>query len=89
VVDVALNELPYVKEMLEQTSKELARKEIDLDMVKTRITSLQEEENRRRNRIFTLHSSSYYVENSSTNATPYYSAPRQPSSLPYWPSGKS
>ena len=86
-VDVALNELPYVKERLEQTSKELARKEVDLDMVKTRISSLEEEEYRRRNRIFTLPSSSYYIENPSTNATPYYSAPRQPSSLPYWSSG--
>jgi predicted DNA-binding protein YlxM (UPF0122 family) len=87
VVDVALNKLPYVKEMLEQTSKILARRQVDLDMVETRISSLEEEENRRRNRIFTLPSSSYYVENSSTNATPYYSAPRQSPSLPYWSSG--
>jgi hypothetical protein len=87
VVDVALNQLPYVKEMLEQTSKALARKQVDLDMIKTRISSLEEEENRRRNRIFTLPSSSYYVENSSTNATPYYSAPRQSPSLPYRSSG--
>jgi predicted DNA-binding protein YlxM (UPF0122 family) len=87
VADVALNKLPYVKEMLEQTSKVLARRQVDLDMVETRISSLEEEENRRRNRIFTLPSSSYYVENSSTNATPYYSAPRQSPSLPYWSSG--
>jgi hypothetical protein len=87
VVDVALNQLPYVKEMLEQTSKALARKQVDLDMIKTRISSLEEEENRRRNRIFTLPSSSYYVENSSTNATPYYSASRQSPSLPYRSSG--
>jgi transposase len=87
VVDVALNELPYVKERLEQTSKALARKQVELDMVKVRISSLEEEENRRRNRIFTLPSSSYYVENSSTNATPYYSASRQSPSLPYWSSG--
>jgi hypothetical protein len=87
VVDVALNELPYVKEQLEQTSKALARKQVELDMIKVRISSLEEEENRRRNRIFTLPSSSYYVENSSTNATPYYSAPRQSPSLPYWSSG--
>jgi hypothetical protein len=87
VVDVALNQLPYVKEMLEQTSKALARKQVDLDMIKTRISSLEEEENRRRNRIFTLPSSSYYVENSSTNATPYYSAPGQSPSLPYRSSG--
>jgi hypothetical protein len=87
VVDVALNQLPYVKEMLEQTSKALARKQVDLDMIKTRISSLEEEENGRRNRIFTLPSSSYYVENSSTNATPYYSAPRQSPSLPYRSSG--
>jgi predicted DNA-binding protein YlxM (UPF0122 family)/DNA-binding transcriptional MerR regulator len=87
VVDVALNELPYVKEMLEQTSKLLARKQLELDMIEARINSLKEEENRRRNRIFTLPSSSYHIENSSTNATPYYSAPRQSPSLPYWSTG--
>jgi transcriptional regulator with XRE-family HTH domain len=87
VVDVALNKLPYMKEMLEQTSKLLARKQVELDMLEARINSLKEEENRRRNRIFTLPSSSYYVENSSTNTTPYYSAPSQSPSLPYWPSG--
>jgi transposase len=87
VVDVALNDLPYVKEMLEQTSKLLARKQVELDMLEARINSLKEEENRRRNRIFTLPSSSYYIENSSANANPYYSSPRQSPSLPYWPSG--
>jgi hypothetical protein len=87
VVDISLNILPEMEWKLEQTSKALARKEVDLDMVETRISSLEEEENRRRNRIFTLPSSSYYVENSSTNATPYYSAPRTLPSLPYWSSG--
>jgi transposase-like protein len=82
VVDIALNKLPYMKQMLEETTKAVARKQFELDMIKTRITALEEEENRRRNRIFTLPSSSYYVENSSTNATPYYSASRQPPSLP-------
>jgi hypothetical protein len=86
VVDINLNILPEMELKLEQTSRALARKEVDLDMVETRISSLEEEENRRRNRIFTLPSSSYYVENSSMNATPYYSAPRQSPSLPYWSS---
>jgi hypothetical protein len=85
--DINLNILPEMEWKLEQTSKALARKEVDLDMIKTRISALEEEEIRRRNRIFTLPSSSYYVENSSTNATPYYSAPGQPPSLPYWSSG--
>jgi hypothetical protein len=49
---------------LEQTTKALARKEVDLDMIKGRISSLEEEEKRRRNRIVTLPPSSYYyVEN--------------------------
>jgi hypothetical protein len=57
-------------------------------MIKCRISALEEEENRRRNRIFTLPSSSYYVENSTTNAIPYnYSASRQPPSIPYQSSG--
>jgi DNA-binding Lrp family transcriptional regulator len=76
VVDIDLNRLPDMKQMLEETTKAVARKQLELE-------ALEEEENRRRNRIFTLPSSSYYVENSSTNATPYYSAPRQSPSLPY------
>jgi hypothetical protein len=86
VVDINLNILPDMKRELDETCKALARKQVDMDMMKTRISSLEEEENRRRNRIFTLPSSSYYVENFSTNATPYYSSPRQSPSLPYWSS---
>jgi predicted DNA-binding protein YlxM (UPF0122 family) len=86
-VDINLNILPDMKRELDETCKVLARKQVELDMLKVRISSLEEEENRRRNRIFILPSSSYYVENSSTNATPYYSAPRQSPSLPYWSSG--
>jgi hypothetical protein len=52
-------------------------------VIKGRISSLEEEEKRRRQRIVTLHPSSYYVENSAPNALPYYSASRQPPSLPY------
>jgi hypothetical protein len=49
---------------LEQTTKALARKEVDLDMIKGRISSLEEEEKRRRGRMITLPPSSYhYVEN--------------------------
>ena len=89
VVDINLNILPDMERRLEQTTKALARKEVDLDMIKGRISSLEEEEKRRRNRIVTLpRSSYYYVENPATNAIPYYSASRQPPSLPYHqPSG--
>ena len=93
VVDINLNILPEMEWKLEQTSKALARKEVDLDMIETRISSLEEEGNRRRrNRIVTLPPSSYhYVENRenlSMNAFPYHSDPTStPSSLPYWPSG--
>jgi transposase len=86
-VDIDLNILPDMERRLEQTTKALARKEVDLDMIKDRISSL-EEEKRRRNRIVTLPPSYYrYVENPATNAIPYYSASRQPPSLPYQPSG--
>jgi hypothetical protein len=87
VVDINLNILPDMKRELHETCKVLDRKQVELDMIDTRISSLEEEENRRRNRIFTLPSSSYYVENSSTNAIPYYTAPGQLHSLPYWSSG--
>jgi transposase len=87
VVDINLNILPEMKRKLgdmkrelDETCKALARKQVELDILK-------EEEKRRTNRIFTLPSSSYYVENSPTNATPYFSAPRQPPSLPFWSSG--
>ena len=87
-VDIDLNILPDMERRLEQTSKALARKEVDLDMIKGRISSLEEEEKRRRNRIVTLpRSSYYYVDNPTSNAIPYYSATRQPPSLPYPPSG--
>ena len=91
VVDIDLNILPDMERRLEQTTKALARKEVDLDMIKRRISSLEEEEKRRRNRIVTLPPSSYhYVENRENlamNAFPYHSDPTQTrSSLPYWPS---
>jgi hypothetical protein len=53
VVDIDLNKLPYMKQMLEETTKAVARKQLELDILETRISSLKEEENRRRNRIFT------------------------------------
>jgi hypothetical protein len=88
VLDIALNILPNMERRLEQTTKALARKEVDLDMIKDRISSLEEEEKRRRGGIVTLPPSSYsYVENPATNAIPYYSASRQPPSLPYPSSG--
>jgi hypothetical protein len=92
VVDIDLNILPDMERRLEQTTKALARKEVDLDMIKNHISSLEEEEKRRRNRIVTLPPSSYHNvenrENLAMNAFPYYSDPTStPSLLPYWPSG--
>jgi hypothetical protein len=88
-IDIDLNILPDMERRLEQTTKALARKEVDLDMIKGRINSLEEEEKRRRNRIVTLpRSSYYYVDNPASNALPYYyPASSQPPSLPYPPSG--
>jgi cytidylate kinase len=86
VVDINLNILPEMKEELDQTCKELAKRQLDLDMIKVRISSLEEEENRRRNRIVTLPPSSYrYAENRDNptmNPFPYNYEP----SLPYWSS---
>src|SRR5919106_437843 len=80
-LDINLNILPDMERELDQTCKALAKKQVDLDILK-------EEENRIRNRIVTLPPSSYhYVDNPATNAFPYYSASRQSPSLPYWPSG--
>jgi hypothetical protein len=72
--------------ILEQTTKAVARKQVDAEHLEKRICFLEEEEKRRK-RIVTLPPSSYYVENSAPNALPYYySASRQSSSLPNWPS---
>jgi transposase len=100
VVDINLNILPDMKiklddmkRELDETCKALARKQVELDMMKVRISALEEEENRRRNRIITLPPSSYrYVdrENLATNPLSYHSDPTStPSSLPYWSSGNS
>lgn len=90
VVDINLNVLPEMKEELDQTRKEIAKKQVDLDMIKIRISSLEEEEIRRKNGIVTLPPSSYrYVDNPAMNQFPYHSDPApRPSSLPYWPSRK-
>lgn len=85
VVDTYLNKLLHVERVLEQTEKEVARKQVDLDIINDRIHSLEEEEKRKR-RIVTLSPSSYCVNNSAPNSPPYYySASSQPPSLP--PSG--
>jgi hypothetical protein len=87
VVDIDLNKLPDMESVLEQTEKAVARKQIDMEIIKDRIRSLEEEE-RRKKRIVTLSPSSYYVNNSAPNSLPYYySASSQPPSLPYPPSG--
>src|ERR687897_727301 len=80
-LDINLNILPDMERELDQTRKTLAKKQVELDILK-------EEENRIRNRIVTLPPSSYhYVENPAPNALPYYySASSRPPSLPYPPS---
>ena len=77
-----------MKEELDQTCKVLAKKQVDLDMIKVRISSLEEEETRRRNRIVTLPPSSYrYVDNLARNPFPYHPDPAPTrTSLPYWSS---
>jgi hypothetical protein len=87
VVDIDLNRLPDMEMILEQTTKAVARKQVDLEYLEKRICYLEEEEKRRRERIVILPPSSYYVANSAPNALPYYSTAGQPPSLPYPPSG--
>jgi hypothetical protein len=91
VVDIALNRLPHMEALLEETTKAVARKQVDADILKDRIHSLEEEEKRRRGRMITLPPSSYYyvenIENPAMNAFSYHPDPKpMPSSLPYWPS---
>src|ERR687892_1884511 len=92
VVDIDLNRLPDMEALLEQTTKAVARKQVDADHLEKRIRSLDEEEKRRRGRIVTLPPSSYHyvenIENLAMNAFSYHPDPiSTPSSLPYWPSG--
>ena len=91
VVDINLNILPDMERELDQTCKALAKKQVELDMIKRHIRSLEEEENRIRNRMVTLSPSSYrYVENRENpamNKFGYHFDPTStPSSLPYWSS---
>jgi len=48
VVDIALNRLPDMEMILEQTTKAVARKQVDLEYLEKRICYLEEEEKRRR-----------------------------------------
>jgi transposase-like protein len=85
VLDINLNILPDMETELDQTRKALAKKQVELDILK-------EEENRIRNRIVTLPPSSYhYVENRDNpamNPFPYHPDPAPTrSSLPHWPLG--
>ena len=90
MVDINLNIHHVMRWELDQTCKELAKIQVDLDTIKVRISSLEEEENRRRNRIVTLPPSSYrYAENRDNpamNPFPYHDPASTPSSLPYWSS---
>jgi hypothetical protein len=93
-VDIDLNRLPDMEAILEQTTKVLARKQVDFEYLEKRIRYLEEEEKRRRGRMITLPPSSYsYVENKENlamNAFSYHPDPTPtPSSLPYWRSGNS
>ena len=91
VVDIALNRLPRMESILEETIKAVARKQVDFEYLEKRIHFLEEEEKRRRGRMITLPPSSYsYVENKENLAmNPYHSDPTPtPSSLPYWSSEK-
>jgi hypothetical protein len=90
-VDIDLNRLPDMEILLEETTKAVARKEVDAEYLEKRMCYLEEEEKRRRERMVTLPPSSYsYVENKedpAMNAFSYYPDPKPtPSSLPYWPS---
>jgi len=90
-VDIDLNRLPDMEAILEQTTKVLARKQVDFEYLEKRIRYLEEEEKRRRGRMITLPPSSYYYvenrENLAINTFSYYPDPKPtPSSLPYWSS---
>jgi hypothetical protein len=90
-VDIDLNRLPDMEILLEETTKAVARKEVKVDYLEKRMCYLEEEEKRRKKMVTLPPSSYHYVsdrENPATNAIPYYySASRQPPSLPYPPSG--
>ena len=93
-VDIDLNRLPRMEARLEETTKAVARKQVDFEYLEKRICFLEEEEKRRRGRMITLPPSSYYYienkEDPARNAFSYYPDPKPtPSSLPYWPSGNS
>jgi hypothetical protein len=91
VVDINLNILPDMERELDQTCKALAKKQVELGIIKDRICFLEGEEKRRRGRMITLPPSSYsYIENKENLAmNPYHSDPTPtPSSLPYWSSEK-
>jgi hypothetical protein len=91
-VDIDLNRLPDMEALLEQTTKAVARKQVDAEYLEKRMCYLEEEEKRRRGRIVTLPPSSYhYVENRDNpamNPFPYHPDPAPTrSSLPHWPLG--
>lgn len=83
LVDNALNKLPYTETLLEQAKWAADRQQERFDSLENRIRALQEEE-KRRNRMITLHPSSYYylsdMQNHEANTIPYYRASSLPSS---------
>jgi hypothetical protein len=91
-INIALNRLPYMEILYEQVSRAVRSKEERSDYLDLRISTLEAEERRLKRRIVTLPPSSYnYVDtrnNPTMNPFSYYRyTPRQPSPLPYWPSG--
>jgi transposase len=87
LVDIALNELPDMESLLEQTTRAAAMKEVDLEHLESRIHTLEEEEKKRK-RMVTLsyHNYYYYVDNRENPTMKAFSSNiRQPSQLPYWP----
>ena len=86
IVDIALDRLPSMEDLLDQTIRAAATKQEKVEYLQNRIHSLEEEEKKKR--MITLPSSYYHVEDREEPAMKVFSSnldPRQPSQLPYWP----
>jgi hypothetical protein len=88
VVDIALDRLPSMEELLDQTIRAAARKQEKVEYLQNRIRSLEAEEEKKKRMITLPHSYYHYVEERENPAMKAFSSnsdPRQPSQLPYWP----
>jgi transposase len=63
LVDIALNELPDMESLLEQTTRAAAMKEVDLEHLESRIHTLEEEEKKRKRMVTLSYHNYYYVDN--------------------------